>query len=73
MSFVSNTWPGHHDVRGRSKSVPPIFYLGKLNDRQRCGYVAITKYDLPPDLDDPTGGKGEKPKLETVEEKKAKN
>ena len=50
-----------------------FIFLGKLNDRQRCGYVAITKYDLPPDLDDPTGGKGEKPKLETVEEKKAKN
>merc|ERR1712130_951143 len=46
---------------------------GKLNDRQRCGYVALTKYDLPPDLDDPSG-KGDKPKaLETAEEKKARD
>ena len=44
-----------------------------MNDRQRCGYVAVTKYDLPPNLDDPTGKGGQGPKIETAEEKKARD
>lgn len=38
---------------------------GRITDRQRCGYVARTKYDKPADLDDPSGT-GAKPKLTTI-------
>jgi len=40
-------------------------FQGRITDRQRCGYVARTKYDNPVDLDDPSG-KGAKPKLTTI-------
>lgn len=47
---------------------------GKISDRQRCGYTAVTKYDRPRyDLDDPTGKGEPKPKIESAEEKKAKD
>jgi hypothetical protein len=40
-------------------------FQGRITDRQRCGYVARTKYDKPADLDDPSGT-GAKPKLTTI-------
>lgn len=54
---------------GKTTGLP----TGKLNDRQRCGYAAKTKYDLAPDLDDFTGNGEKSTKLFSLADEQKKD